>query len=373
MVNEQRLVDSFLKLTKIDGLCGDEKAIADVLESELRELGFDCKRDDAGARINGSTGNLIAFKKGTVSGAVPITLNAHMDVVASVAGLTHKIENGVISSGGDTILGADDRAGIAVIMEALHVAKDEGIAHGDLQIIFSIGEEVGLYGAKFLDPKLVASKCVYVFDVGKPVGGITVSAPYHDNFTAVIHGKASHSGAEPEKGISAIIAASKAIANMTLGRIDFETTANVGLIKGGSAVNIIPDLCEVKGEARSRNEAKLDALTESIVKALNDAAAEVGAEISINVDRSYRGYLLTEEDQIVKIAMEADRRVGIEPRFIQGGGGSDANILNGKGIPAAPIGTGYEHCHTTNECIEIADLIKSAEVAVAMIQVAAEG
>ncbi|HEY3297369.1 MAG TPA: M20/M25/M40 family metallo-hydrolase, partial [Armatimonadota bacterium] len=245
------------------------------------------------------------------------------------------------------------------------------VPHGDIQVIFSIGEESGLYGAKYLDINDIASKCVYVFDAGSPVGSLTTSAPYHDNFNVKFHGKAAHSGSDPEKGINAVLAACKAVANMKLGRIDPETTANVGVINGGVAKNIVPEFCMVEAEARSREEGKLAAQTEHMVEVFHEAAADVGAGVDIEVIRSYSGYNIPPDAQIVKMASEAARRVGIKAELHAGGGGSDANILNSKGIPALPVGVGYNDPHSVEENLPIADFVKCTEMTVELIKVAA--
>jgi len=373
VIDRQRLVENFLRLAAINSPTRREKSVADALEADLRALGFDVARDTAGKRVDGDTGNIIGAKKGIISGAVPILLNAHMDTVMPTEGWGYKIENGVIRSTGNTILGADDKAGIAAIMEAMRVVRERGIPHGDIQIVFSIGEEVGLWGAKYLDYSLITSKCAFVYDLGSPVGSVVVAAPSHDNIVARIRGKAAHAGARPEDGISAIAAAGKAISNMKLGRIDQETTANIGVINGGTARNIVPDFCEVKGEARSRDEKKLDAQVQHMVEAFHDAAAEVGAAIEIEVERSYQAYRLSESDEVVRIAVTAARRVGIEPKLHETGGGSDASIFNAKGIPATVIGVGYDKAHSTEEYLPISDFVKSVEMALAIVQVAAGG
>lgn len=371
MVNKQRLVDTFLRLGAINSPSGKEGEIATILEIDLRELGFDIARDNAGVPIGGETGNVVASMKGTVPNAVPIMFSAHMDTVTPTEGWSYKIDGDYIRSRGDMILGADDKAGIAVILEAMRVMKDENIPHGDLQVIFSIAEETGLFGAKHLDYSLVTSKCAFVYDMGRPVGSIIVSAPSHDNMLFKIHGKASHAGASPEEGISAIIVAAKAIANMKLGRVDKETTANIGVIQGGSARNIIPEYCEVRAEARSRDTEKLDAQTAHMIKAFRDAALEMGATVDVDVNRSYTGFHLSEKDEVVRIAMEAARRSGIEADLRPTGGGSDSNIFNAKGLPAAVVGVGYDGAHAVTENILMPDMIKSAEMCVEIIKVAA--
>lgn len=371
MVNKDRLVETFLRLAAVNSPARHEKGVADMLEADLRSLGFETVRDKAGEKVDGDTGNVVASKKGSVPSATPIVFSAHMDTVSPTEGWGYKIEGDTITSTGSTILAADDKAGIAAIMEGMRVVEEQGIPHGDIQIVFSIGEEVGLFGAKYLDYNLIRARCAFIYDMGKPVGCVVVAAPSHDNILAKIHGRASHAGARPEDGVNAIAAASKAIARMKLGRIDSETTANIGIIGGGTARNIVPDRCEVKGEARSRDEKKLDAQVQHMLEAFHDAAAEMGAGVEIEVQRSYQAYRLCEEDEVIRVAVAAARRVGIEPEMHETGGGSDASIFNAKGLPATVIGVGYDKAHSTDEYITISEFVKSAEIAVALVQVAA--
>ena len=371
MINKDRLVETFVRLGRINSPSGKEGAIADVLEADLRTLGFDVVRDKAGEKINGETGNVIGSKKGTLPNAVPILLCAHMDTVTPTEGWECKMDGDYIRSKGDMILGADDKAGIAVILEAIKVIQEQNILHGDIQVLFSIAEETGLYGAKHLDHSLVTSRCAFVYDMGRPVGSITVSAPSHDNIRATFRGKAAHAGAAPEKGINAIVTASKAIANMKVGRIDKETTANVGIIKGGTAGNVVPELCEVRMEARSRDMAKLDAQTERMVKSCNDAAAEMGATVDVEVNRSYLAYRLSTDDEVVRIAMTAAAKAGVEVDLHETGGGSDSNIFNANGFPTAVVGVGYDGAHSVEEYIFVPEFVQSAEMCIAIVQTAA--
>jgi tripeptide aminopeptidase len=371
MVDKQRLLDGFFRIAAINSPGGKEGALADVLEVELTVLGFDVARDNAGKKARSQTGNLIATKKGTVPGAVPVMFCAHMDTVMPTEHWGYKMDGDVVRSNGKTILAADDKAGIAAILEAMRVIRDEEIPHGDIQIAFTVSEEIGLLGAKYMDYSLVKSKCAFVYDMGRPLGCITVAAPSHDNIYAKIRGKAAHAGARPEDGINAIVAASKAIAAMKLGRIDKETTANIGIIGGGTATNVVTEVCEVKGEARSRNEEKLDAQIRHMVETFRNAAAEMGAEVKIEVNRSYRAYRLSEKDEVVQIAIAAARKVGIEPELYETGGGSDGSIFNARGLPATVIGVGYDGAHSMDEHFAVSDVAKSAEMAVAIVQVAA--
>ncbi len=238
-VNRERLLEHLVRMLEIDTPPRLESPLADLLEAELKALGFETQRDQAGEALGGDTGNLIAYRQGTVRGAPSLLFNAHMDTVQPTGGAVPVVEPEWIRSAGQSILGADDKAGIAIIMEALRSVADSGGPCGDLEVVFTICEEVGLEGANRLDVGRLRSRTAYVFDSGKPIEEICTSAPTQDDLRVKLRGKASHAGSEPEKGVSAIITAARAIAGMNLGRIDAETTANVGIIQGGKATNII--------------------------------------------------------------------------------------------------------------------------------------
>ncbi len=372
MIDTESVKKTFLELVKLNSPSKQERAVADYLKGRLTELGMQVEEDDAGSKIDGNTGNIIAFKKGTIPDAKPIFLCCHMDTVEPTDKLNVIEADGEIRSDGSTILGADDKAGIAAILEGLRSVFEDGRPHGDIQVIFNVSEEIGLLGAKALDPRAIRGQMGYVFDTQKPVAGITVSAPSHESMVIEIRGRAAHAGIAPEDGISAIVAASRAIAKMNLGRIDEETTANVGVIQGGKARNIIPDLVTIKAEARSRDESKLDAQVEHMKSLFEQEAAAMGAEAVVSGQREYSSYRFTDRDEVVKLAMRACRRIGIEPEFLEGGGGSDANVYNAAGVPCVVVGVGYEGAHSSSEHISVADLTKAAEFAAALIETAAE-
>jgi tripeptide aminopeptidase len=368
MINRDRLVRTFLDLVEISSPSKSERGVADYLKPRLEAIGFTVTEDDAGAKIGGNCGNLIATLEGTSESGIAIFLCSHMDTVEPTEGLQPVVtEDCVIRSDGKTILGADDKAGIAAILEAARSAKEQSIPFKRVQILYTVSEEVGLLGAKEVDPARLRADVGYVLDTEKPVAGVVVSAPSHENFVVSIIGKASHAGIHPEQGVSAILAASNAISRMRLGRIDDETTANIGVIKGGKARNIVPDLVEIKAEARSRDEEKLRKQVDHMVRTLQDAAHEMGAKTEIDVKREYSTYRWTPEDAPVKLAQKAAKTVGIDAKLINGGGGSDANIFNEKGVPAVVIGVGYEGAHSRDEHIAVDDLVKSAEFTLALI------
>ncbi|MBP6964224.1 MAG: M20/M25/M40 family metallo-hydrolase [Armatimonadetes bacterium] len=373
MANQERLINDFLRLAAVNSPSRHEKELADILAGDLQALGLEVSRDNAGERIGGDTGNVYGFMRGTLPDAVPIMLSAHMDTVSPTTdGWGYEIEGDTIRGLGKTILGADDKAGIAAILEGIRLVQERGVPHGDVQVMFSISEETGLYGARYMDPAKLRARCAFVLDMGKPVGCVTVSAPSHDNILVKVRGKAAHAGARPEDGISAVVAASKAIAKMNLGRIDPETTANIGSIGGGTARNIVPEFCEVRGEARSRNDEKLDAQVKHMTECFREAAAETGASVEVEVNRSYHTYRLTEDDEVVRIALRAARRAGIEPKLHETGGGSDASIFNAQGFPATVIGVGYEGAHSVDEHITIPDWLKCADMVAELVKAAAE-
>ena len=296
MINEQRLLKTFLDLVAIDSPSGHERAIGEELMRRFTELGGQVERDEHG--------NVIA--RWPNSHGEWLLLSAHMDTVGQDTGIKPQIRDGVIYSDGKTILGGDDKSGVAAILEVLRSLREAKLPHPPLEVVISVGEEVGLLGARLLDKSKLRSRHGYVLDAGGPIGTIAVSAPSQDSLVVTVIGKKAHSGSEPERGINAIRVASEAIAAMPLGRIDPETTANIGTIHGGTARNIVPDRVSVVGEARSRNVAKLEAQTTAMVRAFEEAAGRHGAHVEIDVKRAYSGYCLTEATPVV--ARAAARR-----------------------------------------------------------------
>ena len=371
MIDAERVTRTFLDLVQINSPSKQERRLADYVKGRLVDLGMQVKEDDAGEKIGGNAGNVIGFLPGTDSAAAPIFLSAHMDTVEPTDALNLVIEGDIIKTDGSTILGADDKAGITAILEGFADVLNRGIPRGDVHIIFSICEEQGLRGATQLDHSIIRGKMGYVFDTGMPVAGLIMSAPTHDSIMAEIHGKAAHAGVNPEDGISAIVAASKAISKMKLGRIDNETTANIGRIEGGKARNIVPDTVRVSAEARSLDNAKLDVQTAHMKSTFEQEAAAMGAIADVTIKRQYFTYRWTQNDALVKIAAAASTRVGIEPKFLTAGGGSDANIYNAAGIPAMVVGTAYTGPHATSEQASIGGLVKTSEFVAALVESAA--
>jgi len=365
MVDRERLIANFFELVRIDSITFNEKRIVEHLTAKLAGLGWQVSVDDAGARIGGDSGNLIAHRAGSADRPA-IFFNCHLDTVEPGTGIEPIETNGVISSKGDTVLGADDKAGVAAVLELAHEVAGEPDAFGPIDLIFTVGEEKGLLGAKNLDWSLVTGRYGFIFDAAGMIGDITISAPWQNTITATFFGKAAHAGVSPESGVSAIQAAARAVETMPLGRRDRETTANIGLIKGGRAPNIIPDKAEIKGEARSLKVNKLNRQTDRMVHAINRAAKAYGAKVEVEVVREYDGYNLSNKDEVVVWAGRALEAIGLRPVYAATGGGSDTNVFNAQGIPTVNFGVGYLEPHTSNESISVDQLALAAELAVAV-------
>lgn len=367
MVNKERMVKEFIELTSIDSLTRQERQMADCLTKKLKDMGYEVYEDNAGEKIGGNAGNIICTVKGTKQ-VSPVILMSHMDTVTPGIGKKAVIDGDYIKSDGTTILGGDDLAGAECILETLRVLKEDNIEHGDIQIAFSIAEEGGLMGAKNLDYSKIYAKYGFVLDGGGNIGSVAVTAPSQNKIEVTIHGKAAHAGMEPEKGISAIQIASEAISNMKLGRIDEETTANVGIIGGGRATNIICDMVEIKAEARSRNLKKLESQTAHMKECFEKACEKFGGKADINIELMYPPYSIDKSADIIKILDKAAKSLNIDLILEATGGGSDTNIINGKGIQAVDLSVGMDKVHSVEEQILISDLVKSAEFLIEVIK-----
>ncbi|MBP2628116.1 MAG: peptidase T-like protein [Firmicutes bacterium] len=370
MINKERMLAEFFELVKIKCSTRDERQVADVLKDRLAVLGMEVTEDNTGEKIGGNCGNVIAYTEGTVQGAPTIMLSAHMDCVEPCGGIEPQLKDGIITSVGDTILGADDKAGIAAILEALRIINENDIVHGPIQVLFTVSEEGGLNGAKNMDPSLLKADFGYALDSSGEPGEIIIMAPGQNSITAVVHGKKAHAGIAPEDGINSIVVAGKCLAEMNYGRIDFETTANIGIISGGNATNIVPDRVEVRCEARSRNMEKLESQTNHMKETFEGVAKKNGARAEVIVKKSYSPYVLPEDAPVVTLAVKAAQSIDLIPEITATGGGSDANYFNNYGVPTAVLGIGMNKVHTADEYIKEVDLYNSAELVIALIKTA---
>ncbi|WMV75211.1 tripeptidase T [Geobacillus thermodenitrificans] len=373
MVNEKRLVDEFLELVQIDSETKHEGDIAKVLKQKFEALGLEVIEDDAAAKTGHGAGNLICTLAAAKDGVDPIYFTSHMDTVVPGKGVKPSIRDGYVVTDGTTILGADDKAGLAAMLEAIRVLKEQNIAHGTIQFIITVGEESGLVGAKALDPSLIQAKYGYALDSDGKVGNIVVAAPTQAKLKIVVHGKTAHAGVAPEKGVSAITLAAKAIAKMPLGRIDEETTANIGRFEGGMQTNIVCDRVDILAEARSLVPEKMEAQVAKMKEAFETVAAEMGGRAEVEVEVMYPGFKFSDGDHVVEVAKRAAASIGRPCELQQSGGGSDANIIAGFGIPTVNLAVGYEEIHTTNERMPIEELVKLTEMVVAIIEEVAKG
>lgn len=369
MTNNKRLIDEFLELVQIDSPSSKEGNVAKVLVKKLEEIGLSVEVDNAGEIHGGETGNVIATLKGNREGK-KILFSSHMDTVSPGIGIKPIIdeEAGIIKSDGTTVLGSDDKAGIAAILEGLRYIKENNIEHSDITVVFSIWEEGGLFGAKSLDYSKLDVDYGFVLDSGGSPGEIIVKAPGQDRIAVKIKGRPAHAGLQPEAGISAIMVASRAIENMNLLRIDEETTANIGIVKGGEATNIVMPELEIIAEARSLDEGKLDAQTSHMIETFEKAVKEFGAEIEVETSRMYSPLNIDENDDIVEFTKKAFANLNIEGKTASTGGGSDTNVLNKNGVKAVNLGIGMKKAHTLEEYIAIEDLINSAKTVIEIIK-----
>lgn len=367
MINKERVLNEFLEMIQIRCSTLQEREIADLLKGRLAALGMEVTEDNVGEKLGGTAGNVYGYLPGTVQGAPRVLLSAHMDCVEPCSCVKPVIENGIIKSSGDTILGSDDKAGIVPILEALRVLKEQNLPHGDVQVVFTVAEEGGVNGSKNMDPALLKADLGFILDSSGAPGKIITMAPGQNKIKVVVHGKTAHAGLAPEDGINAIVLAGKALAELKEGRIDEETTANVGIIKGGQATNIVPDRVEITCEARSRNTAKMEAQTKLMCETFEKVVTANGGKVDITVSKAYDPYVHTEDAPVLAVAKEAAESVGLAPKFEGTGGGSDANFFNNYGVPSAVLGVGMSKVHTKEEFIKEEDLYKMSEFMVAIL------
>ena len=371
-INKDRLLNEFIELVQIDSETKNEAEIAKVLKNKFNGLGLEVSEDASKEQTGHGAGNLICKLKGNADEVDTIYFTSHMDTVVPGQGIKPSIKDGYIVSDGTTILGADDKAGLAAILESIRTLQENNIKHGDVQFIITAGEESGLVGAKALDPSLLKAKYGYAIDSNGNVGDIIVAAPTQAKIFTVMKGKTAHAGVAPEKGVSAITLAAKAIAKMPLGRIDEETTANIGRFEGGQQTNIVCDYVEILAEARSLIPEKMEAQVAKMKEAFESVAVEYGGTAEVDVQVMYPGFNQQAGDEVVEVARNAAKAIGRESKLLESGGGSDANVIAGFGIPTVNLAVGYEEIHTTNERIAVEDLTKVTELVTTIIQEAAK-
>jgi len=372
----KRMKAHFLEIVQIDSLSKKERAVALVLQKQLEMIGATVTYDDAGEAIGGEIGNMIARLPATDPARPPLLLSAHMDTVVPGEGIKPICEGDIIRSDGTTILGGDDKSGISIIIEVLRTLTEKKIPHGEIEVVLTICEEHGLVGAKHLDISQLHSKYGIVLDCDHAHFLFTRS-PASDRHEFTVHGIEAHAGLCPEEGISAIQIAAEAISRMKLGRIDSETTANVGLIEGGAAVNIVPNTVVVKAESRSHDTGKLEEQTSHMRRCFQEALKKftivvegktVTGSIEENIWRDYNPINLDTQTPIVQTILQAAKRCGYNVRTNATGGGCDANILNEKGITVPNLGTGMHQIHTVHEWVSLSEMNQTAHVVLEVVK-----
>jgi tripeptide aminopeptidase len=349
MLNRERMTELFLQLVQIESGSENEAEICAFVAEKLRQLGAESVLiDDASKQLGGTGGNVFARFKGTVT-APPLLLNAHLDTVSPTTGIQIIRTENEIKTNGRTILGADNKAGVAIILEVLQTLKERDLPHPPLEIMFSIREEKGLLGAKVFDPSRLQARYGLVVDGREVPSDLFIQSPTHWKFEVVFYGRAAHAGAEPEKGRNAIQMAAKAIAQMEWGRLDEETTANIGTIEGGQAMNIVPDRVKLIGEFRGFDPKRVEELANRWRELCERVAKEHEGRVEVNFSKTFDAVKLTPDMPIVKAAVAALKELGVEPNLTRTGGGSDANAFSTHGIHCLVFPTGSEAIHTPQE------------------------
>jgi tripeptide aminopeptidase len=376
VINRERLKNFLIELIKIDSLSRREFDVAVRLKRELEELGAEVTIDNAGEMVGGNVGNLIAKFPATAPASQPLLLSAHMDTVVPGEGIVPILDGDILRTNGTTVLGGDDKSGVAIICEVLRVIKEDRLPCSAVDVVFTICEEAGLIGAKCLDVESLRARTGLVLD-SDSVGFLFTRAPAANRMEFRVHGLEAHAGVCPEKGINAIKVAAEGIAQMKLGRIDHETTANIGVVEGGMAVNIVPNQVILKGEARSHDPDKLRSQTEHMQHCLESAAAKhwlefdgkhQQARVESKIDRDYDRMDVPESAPIVQLVHAAARNLNLDVKTRATGGGCDANVFNQKGLVVANLGTGMREIHTVNEWLDLKDLYLSAQMVLEIVK-----
>lgn len=376
MINSQRLAQRFKTFVEIDSLSRHELDVALEIEKILTQMGADICYDTAKDQVNGNCSNLVARFKGSVK-AEPLFLAGHMDTVGPGNNIKVQFKNGIFTSDGTTILGADDKSAIAIILEVMDVIFENKLDYPPIELVFTVCEEIGLLGAKHFDYSLMNSKFGYILD-SSDTKGIVTKAPAANKIQLKIYGKAAHAGVEPENGINAIVVASKAVSKLQLGRIDEETTCNLGKIKGGVATNIVPEFVEIHGEVRSHDVKKLKTVTDNITKIFYNVAKELQDEsglprIEAIIENDFPNTNIPDGHRAVLLAKKAADNIGVTLVSKTIGGGADANIFFSKGIVAGVLGTGMTNVHTLNESIDIKDMENTTRLVLEILKIHAAG
>lgn len=366
-VNEERVVDTFIKMAKVNAPSLHEKPMAEHMIPILEELGFTYQFDEAHKNFNGDCGNLIAWWEGTDPEVEPFFLSAHLDTVLPTKGLTTVIQDETIYTDGTTILGADDREAIAIYIEAIRVIQENNIPCGPLELILTVNEQKGLIGSKYMDYSLIKSKSGMIFDSDGDVGQIILQGGYSSRIHVDIKSKSSHIGLDPEVGVNAFLIAADALKKLKLGKINEKTLANIGTISGGTMSSIIPGDVNLVGEVRSLSKEEHDEQLETMKKAFEETAKAYGATANVTFEKKYLGWKFEEDSILAQTAINAAKEIEIDYYTCPTLGGADTNILNEHGVDCITLGNGYKNLHTVNEYISIENVVNGSRLTVALI------
>ncbi|MGH3134811.1 MAG: M20/M25/M40 family metallo-hydrolase [Gaiellaceae bacterium] len=365
------LLELFLELCAIPSPSGEERAVVDRVGTYLTGLGLEWDEDDTAERLNGKAGSIYCRLPATNGSGTPIFLCAHTDTVPPEAAIEPVVgDDGVVRNAAGTILGSDNKAAVVVMLEAVRRILKEGRPHAGVELVFTPQEEVSLRGADAFDHTRLAARTGFVYDQGAPIGEIVLGSPHGRLLDFRFHGRAAHAGMAPEDGRSAVAAAARAIADFRLGRIDDETSANVGVIGGGTARNVVPEWCSFTAEVRSHDERKAVELVREMLETAAFAASLGECEVESEVRPSFRGYRFRDSDPPVELAAAALREAGFEPRYALSGGGADANVFNARGLSCVNLANGMMEIHTPTEHIAVADLDAMVDVTLALVDAA---
>ncbi|MEG1448402.1 MAG: M20/M25/M40 family metallo-hydrolase [Oscillospiraceae bacterium] len=361
IINEKRLIDRFCEYVKINSESGNEKAFYNRLLKDVKEIGFTPKTDDCGGKCGSNANNIYAYLDGDKT-SCPRFLAFHMDTVPTGGKIVPVVGKEEITSDGTTILSADDKGAIAAFFEAVCILRENNIPHIPIEVVFTIGEEQGLIGAKNFDIGILKSKKGLVFDISKPTNFIVSHSPYKTKFDVIINGKSAHAGINPQDGVSAAMIFADAVKDMKLLRVDDETTANIGCIHGGTGSNVVMSQLVVGCEVRSISRKKHDDQLSHMIDCFKNSAKMLGGNAEIKITNQYNGYIIDRESENLKIVSDIITSLGKDVQFISSGGGSDANIFISKGLDVLNIGTGMENIHGNNETQNINELKLMVEI-----------
>ena len=368
-INQVRIVDEFTKLVAIDSPSHKEREMGDYVKKKLKALGMIVIEDDAGERTGGNCGNIYGFMNGD-SARRPLLFVAHLDTVEPSRGKAAVIaDDGTIRSRGNTVLGADDLTGVASILEALTVIKEQALPHGPIEVLFTVAEEVYCKGSQVFEFAKVMSEEAYILDLMGPVGTAAYAAPSILSFTATIHGRASHAGFSPQKGIHAIAVAADAISLMPMGRIDEETSMNVGTITGGLGTNIVPEKCVVKGEVRSLNHGKAKRQAELIKKQFERSCSAARAALDFEVYSASKAYEIPPEHPVVMRFEKACNKLKLPVSLIKTFGGSDNNVIAQNGIAGLVVANAMNRIHACDEFTTVEEIIRAADLTLMLMTI----